>query len=202
MPWTTQAATVQYEEDIWIEEEDNTPVVQCSYDADQRGQNRERTFGRGRSRPGWDNQPRRSDQSSNWRDSAGVGRGRSRQSSGGGGGGGDDSDVMVVPAKDVGKIIGKGGSKIRELQDSSGARIHILRDDEDDSGRSDEAKIRLTGPSEIRHKAQMLIEELIYPPGIGCNVLTALFLFLLHECCFLFRMHFRRAAARDSEVYA
>ncbi|EEC17058.1 ATP-dependent RNA helicase, putative [Ixodes scapularis] len=107
MPWTTQAATVQYEEDIWIEEEDNTPVVQCSYDADQRGQNRERTFGRGRSRPGWDNQPRRSDQSSNWRDSAGVGRGRSRQSSGGGGGGGDDSDVMVVPAKDVGKIIAR-----------------------------------------------------------------------------------------------
>uniref|UniRef100_V5HMB1 RNA helicase n=2 Tax=Ixodes ricinus TaxID=34613 RepID=V5HMB1_IXORI len=168
MPWTTQAATVQYEEDIWIEEEDNTPVVQCSYDADQRGQNRERTFGRGRSRPGWDNQPRRSDQSSNVEGQCGgwAGEGR-RQSSGGGGGGGDDSDVMVVPAKDVGKIIGKGGSKIRELQDSSGARIHILRDDEDDSGRSDEAKIRLTGPSEIRHKAQMLIEELIYPPGIG-----------------------------------
>lgn len=63
---------------------------------------------------------------------------------------------------------GKGGSKIRELQDASGARIKVLRDDEEEAySSSHEAKIELAGTLEVRRKAQQLIEELIYPPGTG-----------------------------------
>ncbi|KAK8776437.1 hypothetical protein V5799_030220 [Amblyomma americanum] len=72
---------------------------------------------------------------------------------------------MVVPPKDIGNIIGKGGSKIRQLQDSSGARIRVLRDEGDGSYNSFyEAKIAFSRPDEARHKAQQLIKELIYPP--------------------------------------
>lgn len=78
---------------------------------------------------------------------------------------------MVVPAKDIGKIIGKGGSNIRELQDKSGARIHVVRDDEDDGGysNSNEGKVKISGTEEVRRKAQRLIEELIYPPDIAAR---------------------------------
>lgn len=46
--------------------------------------------GRGRGRGGFDNRNRRPDQVSNWRENEGA-----------------DTDYMAVPAKDVGKIIGK-----------------------------------------------------------------------------------------------
>lgn len=38
---------------------------------------------------------------------------------------GDEPMVMYVPQQMVGKIIGRGGSKIKELQEESGARIGV-----------------------------------------------------------------------------
>jgi len=39
--------------------------------------------------------------------------------------GGGDSERMDVPNSYIGKIIGRGGSRIRELQEESGARINV-----------------------------------------------------------------------------
>lgn len=48
---------------------------------------------------------------------------------GGGGGmnfGGDDQHSFQISSDDVGRIIGKGGCKIRELEEESGARIKVI----------------------------------------------------------------------------
>uniref|UniRef100_K1QDP9 Putative ATP-dependent RNA helicase DDX43 n=1 Tax=Magallana gigas TaxID=29159 RepID=K1QDP9_MAGGI len=53
----------------------------------------------------------------------------------------------------------KGGSKIRELQDNSGARIKVTRE-ENDNG---ETKIEITGSPEVVAKAKELITETVNP---------------------------------------
>ncbi|KAL1480020.1 hypothetical protein MTO96_051381 [Rhipicephalus appendiculatus] len=73
-----------------------------------------------------------------------------------------DSDEFMVPAKDVAKIIGRGGSRIRELQDSSGARIWIRKDDGDNN--YFETKVEVSGPEEARRKARELIDAIVHPP--------------------------------------
>lgn len=78
-------------------------------------------------------------------------------------------------------FLGKGGSKIRELQEASGARIHVLRDEDSGDGRRDEAKIQLSGSVEVRHKAQQLIEELIYPQNTGSAWSTCFLTFFCGE---------------------
>ncbi|XP_077498085.1 putative ATP-dependent RNA helicase DDX43 [Amblyomma americanum] len=162
MSRTVDPAAVQFEEEIWIEEEYVPPPPQQTYEAPRfggrnnrsgGGDSRDRVPGRARGRFGSEGRGQWSEGAANWRNGPDANA---------------NTEVMVVPPKDIGKIIGKGGSKIRELQDSSGARIKVLRD-EDDGGynSSHEAKIELSGPDEARHKAQQLIEELIYPPGTG-----------------------------------
>ncbi|KAL1415172.1 hypothetical protein MTO96_029688 [Rhipicephalus appendiculatus] len=68
----------------------------------------------------------------------------------------------MVPTKDVGKIIGKGGSRIRELEDSSGARILIRKDDADYF----DTKVEVRGCEEARRKARELIDEIVHPPEL------------------------------------
>lgn len=63
--------------------------------------------------------------------------------------------VLYVPSQKVGQIIGKGGSKIRELQSESEARIQI-----GDSNGND-TDVTLTGTNEAISKAEQLINELI-----------------------------------------
>ncbi|XP_049517456.1 probable ATP-dependent RNA helicase DDX43 isoform X2 [Dermacentor silvarum] len=72
-----------------------------------------------------------------------------------------DAEVISVPVKDVSRIIGRGGSRIRELQDSSGARIWVKRDDADNYF---ETKIELSGSEEARRKARELIDAIVHPP--------------------------------------
>lgn len=67
---------------------------------------------------------------------------------------GDDVTISVA-SSDIGRIIGKGGMKIRELQDSSGARIKIL----DDTGSGDR-QVLISGSDESKAVAQELIKEL------------------------------------------
>lgn len=75
-------------------------------------------------------------------------------------GAGDESEestneTILVCKKSVGKIIGRGGSKVRELSDISGARINISRDCEGDN-----VPIAIFGPKQAIKTARMLIEEL------------------------------------------
>ncbi|XP_070386710.1 probable ATP-dependent RNA helicase DDX43 [Dermacentor albipictus] len=71
-----------------------------------------------------------------------------------------DSEVITVPVKDVPRIIGRGGSRVRELQNSSGAHISVKKDD----GDYFESKIELSGSEEARRKARELIDAIVHPP--------------------------------------
>ncbi|KAL4236271.1 putative ATP-dependent RNA helicase ddx43 [Mactra antiquata] len=74
-----------------------------------------------------------------------------------------NSEEMQVPSNIVGKIIGKGGSKIRELQEESGARIHVKRD----SDNYGETTVELVGSEETKNKAKQLINDLINDSNSG-----------------------------------
>ncbi|XP_052777859.1 probable ATP-dependent RNA helicase DDX43 [Mya arenaria] len=63
---------------------------------------------------------------------------------------------LSVESQYVGRIIGKGGSKIRELQDESGAKINVVRDS-DSNGYT---TVTLAGPADAVKKAEEMIEEL------------------------------------------
>ncbi|XP_033225758.1 probable ATP-dependent RNA helicase DDX43 [Belonocnema kinseyi] len=64
--------------------------------------------------------------------------------------------VMKIETHRVGRLIGKGGSKIRELQDESSCRIKV------DRGRdNDTVPVTLEGTDEAQKKAKDLIEELM-----------------------------------------
>lgn len=65
--------------------------------------------------------------------------------------------TLTVQKRDVGKIIGKGGAKIRELQELSGARINVNRE-----GSSNyEADVNIYGEHSAREKAKELILSLV-----------------------------------------
>lgn len=68
----------------------------------------------------------------------------------------DEDMIMQVESSKVGKIIGRGGSKIRELQDSSGARINI---DKNSGGST--AEVTLVGSNEAQNCAKTMIDELV-----------------------------------------
>lgn len=64
-------------------------------------------------------------------------------------------ETILVPRACVGRIIGRGGSKIRELQEISGANINISRD-----GDGDHVPVNISGAEANVQKARELIEEL------------------------------------------
>ncbi|XP_066995104.1 probable ATP-dependent RNA helicase DDX43 isoform X2 [Anabrus simplex] len=74
-----------------------------------------------------------------------------------------EESTVNVNSGDVGKVIGRGGSKIRELEELSGARIQIGKPSQDDFGQT--TVVRLTGSEECRDKAKQLIEELLSNDG-------------------------------------
>ncbi|XP_059178963.1 far upstream element-binding protein 1-like [Physella acuta] len=74
---------------------------------------------------------------------------------GGGRGGGVSSTTMMVESSNVGKIIGRGGSKIRDLEQDSNARIKISRDEDEDGMKS----VEISGTTEEIENAKRLIEE-------------------------------------------
>lgn len=77
---------------------------------------------------------------------------------GGGGGGFDDGPATEIEVDQsmVGRIIGKGGSKIRELQDESGARIKVFSD----RSNGTTTPVELRGSAQATQRAQQLINEL------------------------------------------
>jgi len=82
--------------------------------------------------------------------------------------GGDRGNTMemTVPRNQVGRIIGRGGSRIRQLQDDSGCRINIRKDE-----MGDETTVELSGSDECQFHAKQMIEEICneqsYPSGGG-----------------------------------
>ncbi|KAK5908786.1 hypothetical protein CgunFtcFv8_016814 [Champsocephalus gunnari] len=105
----------------------------------------------------------RGDQESEYRSRRGGGEGRPFPRSSGGPGRGtfgdekSDSSQPVTFAVEnglVGRIIGKGGAKIRELEESTGARIKVNKGDY-------EGEVVLMGSSEAQQKAKEMIEELV-----------------------------------------
>lgn len=58
---------------------------------------------------------------------------------------------MQVERQNIGRIIGKGGSKIRELEEQSGCRIKV---------NGDNLTVELRGNPEAQAAAKSMIEEL------------------------------------------
>ncbi|XP_063046994.1 probable ATP-dependent RNA helicase DDX43 isoform X2 [Engraulis encrasicolus] len=84
-----------------------------------------------------------------------------RRARGGGQSNREDSGSPMVFNLDcsvVGRVIGKGGSKIREIQDASGARVKINRGDY-------EAEVVLFGSSDEQKKAKEMIDECVSDNG-------------------------------------
>lgn len=75
---------------------------------------------------------------------------------GGGFGGGDEATTILIPQSKVGRVIGKGGSKIREIQERSGAGVKIIRDSEQDGMVS----VELQGSDEAKEEANQTIQSL------------------------------------------
>lgn len=75
----------------------------------------------------------------------------------GGGGRGGEEEVMEVDSGDVGKIIGRYGARIRELQDESGAYINVSRE------RAPMVPVTISGTKEEIRRARELIEEILAP---------------------------------------
>jgi len=64
---------------------------------------------------------------------------------------------MDVPNSYIGRIIGRGGSRIRELQEESGARINIMKDE----ATSDQTPVELQGSQDCIRCAKELIEGIL-----------------------------------------
>ncbi|XP_064912380.1 probable ATP-dependent RNA helicase DDX43 [Columba livia] len=58
----------------------------------------------------------------------------------------------------VGALIGRGGTKIRELEDSSGARIKVIKG-------TYEAEVKIFGSVAVQNKAKMLIDDAVTRSG-------------------------------------
>ena len=71
---------------------------------------------------------------------------------------GDDFSTIEIPSNLIGLVIGKGGSRIRELQESSGAKIDV---DKTGGSNSSVALVTLGGDNVAKAKARELIQELI-----------------------------------------
>ena len=85
-------------------------------------------------------------------------RGSYGLSSGGGGGMDEPGVTLPITADMVGRIIGRGGETIRRLQDESGARIQVERD---------QGQVRIRGNPGAVEMAQRLVQEVIQTaPGL------------------------------------
>ncbi|KYN40574.1 putative ATP-dependent RNA helicase DDX43 [Trachymyrmex septentrionalis] len=69
--------------------------------------------------------------------------------------------VMYIDSNNIGRLIGRGGSKIKALQEDSGARINIDKQ-HNENGQS---AVTLTGTDNAQQRAKSLIEELLIERG-------------------------------------
>jgi len=81
-------------------------------------------------------------------------------------GGAPTTELMMVPDKMVGLIIGRGGEQITRLQAESGCKIQMAQDSQDFSGMP-ERQCTLTGPPAAIAQARSAIERIIASEGSG-----------------------------------
>ncbi|CAG0881396.1 unnamed protein product [Cyprideis torosa] len=83
----------------------------------------------------------------------------------GGGGYGDDEGTteFFVPSDQVGRIIGKGGSRISEIKYESGANINVARE----STGNGETQITVRGSDTARNHAKQMIMDIVNQTGGG-----------------------------------
>ncbi|KAH9503731.1 hypothetical protein Btru_067269 [Bulinus truncatus] len=134
-------------------------------------------FGGGRREEGWGRRDR--DSGDGWGrrmimievSSRGSGRG-----GGFGGSTGGESETIYVESSEVGRIIGRGGSRIRDMEADSGCRIKVSRDG-DSAGHS---SVELSGSKSAISEAKRLIQdagvEIVNgnDRGRGCFVVTVI----------------------------
>jgi len=77
------------------------------------------------------------------------------------GSGGGDKSTFMIPSSDVGRVIGRGGATIKDLQANSGARIKV--NSNRDSYES-ETLVEVFGSEEERNSAKELIMEIVERP--------------------------------------
>jgi len=75
---------------------------------------------------------------------------------------GSDKSTFRIPSSDVGRVIGRGGATIKDLQSNSGARIKV--NSNRDSYESD-TLVELFGSEEQRDRAKELIMEIVDSPS-------------------------------------
>jgi len=78
-------------------------------------------------------------------------------------GGGGEPLTMQIASNQVGRIIGRGGSRIRELQDDSGCRININKE----AGGDGMTTVELSGSEECQQRAKQLIEQVCEEQSSG-----------------------------------
>ncbi|XP_070158975.1 probable ATP-dependent RNA helicase DDX43 [Polyergus mexicanus] len=71
--------------------------------------------------------------------------------------------VIYIDANNVGRLIGRGGSKIKALQDESNAKINIDKQ----SNENGQTAVTLIGTDEAQQRAKSLIEELLIDRSIS-----------------------------------
>ena len=87
-------------------------------------------------------------------------------------------EIMAVPATSVGKIIGRGGEMIRELQSRSHAKIQVDHNNQGSAGLpSDQKRLTITGTEPSVVKAKEMVNFLVANPMMdamqGLNMLMA-----------------------------
>lgn len=98
-------------------------------------------------------------------DSNGGGGGGGGFGGGGGGFGGEETTIDIwIPEDKCGRVIGRGGSKIGEIQDDTGANVKVHGRETAEDGK---VMITLSGASGSCEKAQKIIEELTAERGGG-----------------------------------
>ncbi|KAH1014464.1 hypothetical protein HUJ05_012325 [Dendroctonus ponderosae] len=105
----------------------------------------------------WTNNPRNEARGgSDWNNTGNFSGNGSRWNGGAKRNGGNDKcETIKVPSRFVGKIIGRGGSQITDLQTRSSSRIKVTKDTE-----GDETFIKIFGDDSAIQKAKELIDEL------------------------------------------
>ncbi|XP_076368120.1 putative ATP-dependent RNA helicase DDX43 isoform X3 [Tachypleus tridentatus] len=154
------AGLVQFDEEAWQEDRPgreeyiynrnvefvNSAWSRGSTTANTQNYYRERRNAGSRSRRQGDG---RADKDCTWRN-----RGSEHQES---------TETVIVSSRDVGRIIGRGGSKVRELEEQSGARIQIKSNENGGI----ETTVVLRGPGHACSKAKKMIEDLLYQKSQG-----------------------------------
>lgn len=120
---------------------------------------RDRNGGYGRRDDGGGSRYGRRDDGERWgrreRDDYGGDRGGPRRQQNYGGESGGDQETIFVDSSEVGRIIGRGGTRIREMEADSGCRIKVSRDG-DSQGRS---SVDLSGSKGQISKAKQAIQD-------------------------------------------